>query len=567
MVSVAPAPLTRIGFRRDVRLFLGALFGFLVVIILLLLVFLQSFNREAEQTITRQWEKIADVVASEVASSATSGALLSKMAELQARFALAGLQLSRGSSQAAVGVQPGPSDTREVIRRTPVGTLHVVFDASRLSDLQRKFRLTALVCSVAAAIGLVLFLLYLPKVTRPIEALLEEAQRFEERSPGADEQQYLIDTFRRSVETLKAHEAELQSLHAFQKSRADELALVTATLTRNLTSGFISIDPSGQLVDINAAGREILGISSEDLHDRPIRELLGGPAGDILARALDSRLALTRQEIVRPAGERQQIIGFTTVPLVDDSERFLGMLALLTDLTDVRELENRLRDLRALADLGEISTGIAHEFRNSLSTILGQLRLARRGSMSAEALHNVERAEEEASALADAVTGLLVFAKPLAITTQRVDLLELLESVCARLEKPPGAIVECSGEPAMVDGDAAMLRRAFENLVRNALESVAQKGAGQVTVSVAATPRPSVRITDDGVGIDEGDVPRLLLPFQSDNPTGYGIGLPLARKIILLHGGILRLTGERGRGAEAVAEFAPEGSAADSPTA
>ncbi len=567
MVPVAPAPLTRIGFRRDVRLFLGALFGFLVVIILLLLVFLQTFTREAEQTITHQWEAVAEMAASEVAGSADSGALVGTMTELQTRYSIAGLQLSRPRGQTAVGVLPGMGDTREVVRTTPAGTLHVVFDASRFADLERKFRITALVCSIAAAAGLLLFLLYLPRVTRPIEALLEEANRFEERTPGADEQQYLVDTFRRSIESLKTHEAELRRLHEFQKNRADELALVTATLTRSLTSGFISIAPSGQLVDINAAGREILGIGPENLHDRPVRELLDGPVGDIITRALDGRLALTRQEIVRPAGERRQIIGFTTVPLVDDSERFLGMLALFTDLTTVRELENRLRELQSLADLGEISTGIAHEFRNSLSTILGQLRLARRGSMPPEALRGVERAEEEASALAEAVTALLVFAKPLAVTRQRVDLLDLLDGVCTRQEKPPGTTMDCGGEPVLVDGDAALLRRAFENLVRNAVESVAQKGSGHVSVLVAAAPRPSVRITDDGVGIDESDVPRILLPFQSDKATGYGIGLPLARKIILLHGGLLRLRGERGRGAEVVVEFAAEGAADESATA
>jgi signal transduction histidine kinase len=58
-----------------------------------------------------------------------------------------------------------------------------------------------------------------------------------------------------------------------------------------------------------------------------------------------------------------------------------------------------------------------------------------------------------------------------------------------------------------------------------------------------------------GVGIDPEQVPRLFLPFQSDKPNGMGLGLALAKKIVLLHGGQIRLTGERGRGATLVMEF------------
>ena len=66
---------------------------------------------------------------------------------------------------------------------------------------------------------------------------------------------------------------------------------------------------------------------------------------------------------------------------------------------------------------------------------------------------------------------------------------------------------------------------------------------------------PSVTIADTGIGFDPADAPRLFLPFQSNKPNGFGMGLPLAKKIVLLHGGSLRLTGEPGRGAVATMEM------------
>jgi len=84
---------------------------------------------------------------------------------------------------------------------------------------------------------------------------------------------------------------------------------------------------------------------------------------------------------------------------------------------------------------------------------------------------------------------------------------------------------------------------------------VQEKGSGQVSIRIADDPHPQVEIRDSGVGIDPADVPRLLLPFQSQKASGYGLGLPLARKIVMLHGGTLTLRGTPGEGAAVVADF------------
>ena len=76
-----------------------------------------------------------------------------------------------------------------------------------------------------------------------------------------------------------------------------------------------------------------------------------------------------------------------------------------------------------------------------------------------------------------------------------------------------------------------------------------------IRVAVTGSPRPTVRVEDEGVGVDPADVPRLMLPFQSEKAKGYGLGLPLSRKIALLHGASFGLTGSVGAGAVATIEF------------
>ena len=88
--------------------------------------------------------------------------------------------------------------------------------------------------------------------------MLDSAAEIRERAPHVDEQEYLIDTFRASIDLLQAQKQELPELHDAQKIRADDLERITSALTRSLTSGFLALDPNGNIVDLNASAREIL---------------------------------------------------------------------------------------------------------------------------------------------------------------------------------------------------------------------------------------------------------------------------------------------------------------------
>jgi len=221
--------------------------------------------------------------------------------------------------------------------------------------------------------------------------------------------------------------------------------------------------------------------------------------------------------------------------------------------------------MTTLAQLGEISAGIAHEFRSSLSTILGYMKLARRGGVDAVAEGRLQSAEKEAAQLLTAIERLLAFARPVQINAEPVDLRELVDEQTRQLaDHAPDVAFHVDGPRVVIDGDRVLLARAFENLLRNALDAVRQNGGGSVHVTLAAAP-PCVTIADDGVGFDPAETARLFLPFQSNKPNGFGMGLPLAKKIVLLHGGTLRLHGEPGKGAVATVEFTP--AAANAPAA
>ncbi|HVR41961.1 MAG TPA: ATP-binding protein [Thermoanaerobaculia bacterium] len=538
-----------LGFRRDVTLFLSALVGFFVILILVLLLLLQLLVERTTEIAQGQWRRVARIAAQQIdlAAAGPGSALESTLARIRSDLDIAAIELERAGRPVVSG-RIDPERSGAVSIRTQLGPATFRFDRSALDDLHRRYVWTAAISLLAAIAGTILMLFYVRKISRPIEDLLAQAGLVRERGAEVDETRYLLDTFRTTIDTLRDQEVELRQLHDHQKARADDLARVTAALTRSLTSGFLSLDADGRLVDVNEAGREILGWRGADLGGKTPREALGDHefARVVEGDALERR-AQNRREVTLEAAGRTRLVGLTTVPLLDEDDRYLGLLALFTDLTPFRELERRVADLRALADLGEISAGIAHEFRNSLSTVLGYLKLARRSPLPEEVEAKVRSAQEEATLLADAVTALLSFARPMELSIAPFSLRELAASVLRRLEEYAGPSVRTrlDGPDVELSGDASLVSRALENVIRNAIEAVHRRdGAGTVSVTLSESPVATLIVEDDGVGISPEEIASAFVPFRSGRPGGFGLGLALSRKIVLLHGGSIVL--ERG---------------------
>ncbi|MHB0969310.1 MAG: two-component system sensor histidine kinase NtrB [Thermoanaerobaculia bacterium] len=560
MVPIASRGLTTVGFRRDIKFFLAALVGFLAAVIVVLLVVLQTFAARAETEVRNRWDVVSREAAGTIEriGATDHGSIETALIYIRGHYGLAAadVKLPDGSVVRS-GATEG--DLERVSRRAGTTELTVYFDAAEIRGHRRTFYAIAAISLLAAVLGTILLLLYLPRITAPIEAMLGDAKKLDgdDAEEPHDEAAYLIDTFRRSIETLQRQEAELKVLHEQEKTRADELQRVSATLTRSLTSGFLALDPAGTIRDLNAAGREILGFAADaPLAGQTLDAFGKRPFRGVMEEAFAKRSAVSRVEVEEMGGDASRVVGVTTVPLFDDAGAFAGMLALFADLTPVRELEARVRDMQTLAGLGEMAAGIAHEFRNSLSTILGYLRMARKQPLDDSVAAKLASAEEEAAQLNAAVEALLHFARPMRLDLHAFDLHETTESVVERLRRAsPDVSIEVRGAPAGIEGDRQLVARLLENVLRNAIDAVRAKGAGGVRVSVTPGSVATVMVEDDGIGLDPADAPRYFLPFQSDKPGGFGIGLALARKIVLLHGGTMRLTGKPGEGATVVVEL------------
>jgi signal transduction histidine kinase len=328
-------------------------------------------------------------------------------------------------------------------------------------------------------------------------------------------------------------------------ARADASERLSDEIISSLTAGLLVVGLTGDVRILNPAARRMLTVPDEAPLD-DYRRLLGEPAlSALIDRCLTTRTPILRRTIHLPI-ERggASDLGVTVSPLFDGAGELHGAICLFTDLTAVKELEEQLRLKESLATVGELTAGIAHEFRNGLATIHGYGKLLDLKALPEAYRPYVEGIRAETESLGQIVTNFLNFARPAQLTLTRVDLRAICERAAeeVRVEaRALGGDVTVRGEFIEIDGDEVLLRQAFSNLLRNAVEASAGMSRAPVVAieSVVDLPQRLSRITvsDNGPGVAPADRERVFQPFFTLKRHGTGLGLALVQKIIVFHNG------------------------------
>ena len=220
-----------------------------------------------------------------------------------------------------------------------------------------------------------------------------------------------------------------------------------------------------------------------------------------------------RRSCCRSRGHGASHLGVSVSPLFDRQGQPHGAICLFTDLTAVKDLEEQLRLKDSLATVGELTAGIAHEFRNGLATIHGYSKLFDLNALPEAYRPYVEGIRAETESLSEVVTNFLNFARPAQLTLTRVDLRAICERAADEIRADARALggdVDVRGEFGVVEGDEVLLRQAFSNLLRNALEAcagarsaAARSSSSRKSIRAAALSR--IAVDDNGPGIAAGD--------------------------------------------------------------
>ena len=351
-----------------------------------------------------------------------------------------------------------------------------------------------------------------------------------------------------AVNKLKAQEQATSERAAASDSLRGQIA-------DSLTAGLLVVNGDGLVEVLNPAGRRLLEVPLEPL-GAPYQQVLGAesPLVAVIAECLQTGEPIVRRSVAMPAGLTTTHLGVTVSPFAGPGNA-RGAICLFSDLTNVVELEEQLRLKETLARLGELTAGIAHEFRNGLATIHGYGRLIDPDALPAQYRPYVQGIRQEAEVLGQVVTNFLNFARPQQVSLAPVDPGRIARRAADDLqhELPPGTTIELTGEFAQIDGDDVLLRQVFSNLLRNAAEACEAVGRTPAIVvdgSIDRTHRTCrVSVEDNGPGIPAAQREKVFRPFFTSRSRGTGLGLAIVQKIVLIHQGRVAIGTGRAGGA------------------
>ena len=336
-------------------------------------------------------------------------------------------------------------------------------------------------------------------------------------------------------------------------------------ITNEMPSGFITVNRTGQIIGHNRASERIFErkVLSHKLRDMVLES---EELQKLLDRCLSAGEIFTRVEFNVPiAPHHDKRIGINLSPITTEQGRIEGAICLLSDLTEIVELQQQVKLKENFAVLGEMSSGIAHEFKNSIATILGYAQLSV-GETSVEVLQNYAREiQKESRSMSTMFTDFLNFARPVDPSIVDVEVRELLQSVIAdvRNSRPgPYKVIFDSSQTASLPCDATLVRQLFMNLLLNAVEAVGDVSSGEGRISVGLEKirerdSGSIRIVieDNGAGIPVHELTKIFYPFFTTKSHGTGLGLSLVQKIVLAHNGRIEAQNADPHGARFVVTF------------
>lgn len=424
---------------------------------------------------------------------------------------------------------------------------------------------------VAILLGtLVCILFFLRWAFRPYRQLVGEAEKatVESKAPKSrDEGEFVLETFQSVVAQLQEQRKALEQLSKQASKRADSAERFSERIVASVPSALIAFDGAGQSMVINAPGRTLLGTDGEGL-GQPVKVLLRHvpQLAEMVEDCLQSGMLYRREEIETDETMPRRL-GATVAPIELTSDRGpRGALCLLTDITEVTQLREQVALKKNLESLGEMSAGLAHEFKNAIATLHGYVQLLQSLNLDDEASGTAASLLKEVRNLSDMVTSFLNFARPQPLELDEVNLDDLLSDCAAELAPLFQQLQvdltldegskQAADAPVVIRADERMLRQALLNLIRNAAEAIpASQTDRRVEISQSLNRGKSgkgwavVEIRDTGEGIPAADLQRIFIPFFTTKATGHGVGLALAHRVITQHGGTLTAANGKDGGA------------------
>ena len=342
-------------------------------------------------------------------------------------------------------------------------------------------------------------------------------------------------------------------------------------IVQGMTEGLLVEDEQGNITFVNPRTEDMLGYAPGELIGRHWTEIVPPSYRQKVSEELSKRPRgiASRYEAALLTKDGREIPVLISARPQFVTGQYVGTLAVFTDITERKQLEEQLRRSQKMEALGTLAGGIAHDFNNILGGILGYASFIRAQMAADDPFRSdVETIIHSAQRAAELTNQLLAFARGSRPETRPVDLRETVQEVVRLLGRTIDRSImiepRVNGELSAVEGDPAQLQQMLLNLCLNARDAMPAGGlltieARNVILDAGRAPpdlKPGnyvlLSVSDTGVGMDVETQAHLFEPFfttkREQGGRHSGLGLAMVYSIVRNHGGIIRVDSELGEG-------------------
>ncbi|MCX7857647.1 MAG: PAS domain S-box protein [Deltaproteobacteria bacterium] len=362
---------------------------------------------------------------------------------------------------------------------------------------------------------------------------------------------YTITQFSKNFQSL--HESKIkehaQNLERIVEERTRELVESESkyrTLVEDINDGYF-VNQDGLIVFANKAYCEMHGYHPSEVIGRPYHDFIASEHLDFVKSLYEERInkgeAPELYVYLRKHKNGKCFPTENKVKIIEYNGR-RAVAGICRDITERVEMERKIRETENLAHIGRLTTSLAHEIRNPLSSVKLNVQILKKNpKIDGNDRRRIEIVANEITRLERILTEMLDFARPIRLKLEEADLNQIVESSIDVVEvkvKEKGLIIKkkYSKNLPILYLDKDMIEQAVINILLNSID-VLDRG-GKITVQTRmADENGSVAldIYDNGPGIEKDVLPFIFDPFFSNKKKGTGLGLFNVKRIIDAHGG------------------------------
>ncbi|MDU1844249.1 MAG: ATP-binding protein [Niallia nealsonii] len=389
------------------------------------------------------------------------------------------------------------------------------------------------------------------RYTRPIESATKVAIDLANGNYHARTYEDRVDETGVLSSSLNKVAKDMQEMVKAQEIQEDRLG----TLIESISSGLLLIDSRGYINLINKSYKDIFFVRSADyLYKQYYKVIPYRQVTDLAEEIFMTEHKVIREMALEIQNEKKsfQVYG---VPIIGTNDRWMGILLVFNDITELKKLEQIRKDFVA---------NVSHELKTPITSIKGFSETLLDGAMEdRETLEEFLRIIlKESHRLQTLIQDLLDLSKleqhHFALNKEEFNLVEILNKATKMLEGRAEAKniklkFPQSNEVIQMEGDRSRLTQVFLNLITNAV--IYTPNDGEINVYVVKKKKKiEVKIQDTGIGIEQDEIPRIFERFyrvdkaRSRNSGGTGLGLAIVKHLVELHRGTIQVESEMGVG-------------------